>query len=380
MSVDIGKYQVATNAPQTRKSQAALSSVLDREIRLPGQGWSDKKKERFYGEMHTLLLAGVDLRSAIDLLAQEQTKKFEQEFYTQLLESIVSGRSLSASLEESGNFGPYEYFSIQIGEESGRLLEILKELQTYYAKKNKLKRQMVSVLTYPVFVLSVSVGVIWFMLTYIVPMFSDVFKRFDAELPELTQLVLSLSKNMGVYMPWIGLSILAVILFLISQRRKTWLRKASSVTLRYIPFFGPLVNKVFVARFCQSMHLLIAARTPLVDALGMVGRMISFYPLEIACAKMQADLSQGESLSSSMRQFTVFDTRLISLLKVAEEVNQLDMMFGKLAHQYSEDVEHKTGLMGSILEPLMIVFIALFVGLILVAMYLPLFQLSTTIG
>lgn len=379
MSIDVGKYQasVPSSAP---KQESKLSTLLSQDIRLPGQGWNDKRRERFYGELQTLLTAGVDLRSALDLLAREQKKKFEAEFYQELVDEVIEGKSLSEALEASGNFGPYEYFSIRIGEESGRLLEILHELQTFYSKKIKLKRQMVSVMTYPLFVFSVSIGVIWFMLTYIVPMFGDVFKRFDSELPELTQFVITLSNYLGTYLPWMLLIAAGVGALLFTQRKTVWFRRSTSSVLRYIPFFGPLINKVFVARFCQSMHLLTSAKTPLVDSLDMVGLMIRFYPLEVACKAMQKQLSQGTALNESMRPFKVFDSRMIALTKVAEEVNQLDVMFGKLAKQYSDDVEHKTGLMGSILEPLMIVFIALFVGLILVAMYLPLFQLSTTIG
>jgi type IV pilus assembly protein PilC len=112
----------------------------------------------------------------------------------------------------------------------------------------------------------------------------------------------------------------------------------------------------------------------------MVGKMIRFYPLEEACKTMKAELSRGTALHETMRNFNVFDRRTVSLVKVAEEVNQLDVMFAKLAKQNSDEVEHRTGMMGSVIEPIMIVFIALFVGLILIAMYLPMFELSTAIG
>lgn len=377
MSIDVGKYQ---NAAALKSPSNSRVPWWQRDIKLPGQGWNDRKKERLYSELLTLLQSGIDLRSALELLAEEQQKPAEAAFYQQLCDNVIDGQSLSDALEESGAFGPYEYYSVKIGEESGRLLEILHELQSFYARKIKLKRQFVSVLTYPLFVFGVSIGVIWFMLTYIVPMFSDVFKRFDQELPELTQFVISLSEQMGYWLPWIGGAILLVAVILVGQRNTPWFRKNSARFAQRVPFFGGIIRRVYLARFCQSMHLLISAKTPLVDTLGLVARMIRFYPLEVASSSIQNDLEQGISLHESMRKFKVFDARMVALLKVAEEVNQLDTMFEKLAQQYSEEVEHKTGIMGGVIEPIMIIFIALFVGAILVAMYLPLFQLSTTIG
>ncbi|MEM9023679.1 MAG: type II secretion system F family protein, partial [Bacteroidota bacterium] len=129
-----------------------------------------------------------------------------------------------------------------------------------------------------------------------------------------------------------------------------------------------------------SMHLLTASQTPLVEALNLVEKMISFYPMEAALPHIRNGILQGEALHASLARFPVFNKRMVSLIKVAEEVNQLDMIFEKLSHQYSDEVEHQTGMIGSVIEPIMIIFIAVFVGFILIAMYLPLFELSTTIG
>lgn len=381
MSIDVGKYQL--EAPSIGGKTSTTTDVVpwyQRDISFSNGRWNDKRKERLYNELDTLLTAGIDLRSALELLAEEQVKQADVAFFKNVGDAIVQGATLSDALEATGKFSAYEFYSIKIGEESGRLLEILHELQSFYERKIKLKRQLVSVLTYPGFVFSVSLGVIWFMLTYIVPMFSEMFARFDHELPKLTQVVMKMSAGMGHYMPWIlGISLGTVITFY-TQRKAIWFRRLTSKIIRRIPFFGPLIIKVYIARFCQSMQLLIAAKTPLVDALDMVGKMIRFYPLEEACKTMKAELSRGTALHETMRNFNVFDRRTVSLVKVAEEVNQLDVMFAKLAKQNSDEVEHRTGMMGSVIEPIMIVFIALFVGLILIAMYLPMFELSTAIG
>ncbi|OFX26851.1 MAG: hypothetical protein A2033_08155 [Bacteroidetes bacterium GWA2_31_9] len=127
------------------------------------------------------------------------------------------------------------------------------------------------------------------------------------------------------------------------------------------------------------MALLIASRTPMLRAIQLVRNMIGFYPFEKALDIIDSDIMSGKSLHESMKKFSIFDNRTISLVKVAEEVNQLDTIFERLNKQYSDELEHRIGMMSSLLEPAMIIFVGVLVGVILVAMYLPLFQLSTSI-
>jgi type IV pilus assembly protein PilC len=141
-----------------------------------------------------------------------------------------------------------------------------------------------------------------------------------------------------------------------------------------------MISKIYLARFCQSMNLLISSKTPLVTAIELVKKMIGFYPIEISLEIMQEDIMKGQPLHISLSKFKIYNKRMVSLIKVAEEVNQLDTMFAKLAKQYTDEVEHETSILGSLIEPIMIIFLGLLVALILVAMYLPLFQMSNTVG
>jgi type IV pilus assembly protein PilC len=356
-----------------------INKLLQTEISLTG-GFGDKAKEQFYNELHTLLSAGVDVRNSLEMMIESREKEKDLSLIIQLNKGLIQGDSLSTIMLQSGKFGTYECVSIQIGEESGRLHEILKELHHYYGKRLKLKRQLIAVLSYPLFVLVIAMGVIYFMLNQIVPMFSAVFKRFDGELPYLTQVVVNLSELIDKYM-WLGIaSILVMIIFIFTQKKKDWFRKWSALIQLKIPFIGKALHKVYLARFCQSMQLLIHAQTPLLKAVLLVKNMIGFYPIEEALDHMMGDIEKGQSLHASMKKFDIFDKKMIALIKAAEEVNQLDSMFQKLSKQYGDEVEHQTNVVGSILEPFIILFIALFVGIVLIAMYLPLFSLSTSIA
>jgi type IV pilus assembly protein PilC len=169
-----------------------------------------------------------------------------------------------------------------------------------------------------------------------------------------------------------------IFIFVYTQRQKIWFRDYSVRIILKIPLIGEIIRKIYLARFCHSMALLIGSKIPILRAIGLVKQMIGFYPIEISLAKIETDIVQGVALNKSLSEFNIYPRRMISLVKVGEEVNQLESFFGKIAKQYTEDVEHQTGLISSMLEPVMIIFLGVIVGVILIAMYLPLFQLSTT--
>lgn len=378
MAIDIEAYRKRGQQKTTSKQPGSLS-FLNKEISLFGKQLSDKRKERFYSELNILFAAGVDIKTALELIEEEQLKAKYKALFEKIRNVVVSGGSLSDALRNSGKFSPYEFYSIRIGEESGRLTEVLNDLAKFFAGKIKQKRQVMNAISYPIVVMFTAFAVIWFMLRFVVPMFSDVFKRFKGELPVMTKVVIRASDFMGQNGLYIILALSVSILLLYSQRKKGWYRKHASSLLIRMPVFGDIFRKIFLARFCHSMHLLLSARTPLVSSLELVQKMAGFYPIERSLETVKNDILHGSTLYSSLSKFSIYNSRMRSLIKVAEEVNQMDVIFGKLARQYTDEVEHKTSLLGSIIEPVMIIFLGLMVAAILIAMYLPLFQLSTSI-
>lgn len=380
MAIDLGNISPQPKPAATAgRKQSKLTELLSRDIQF-STGLSDKKKERFYSGLAILFSSGVDIRTVLDLIEDEQTGKADRALFGRIRKHIMQGGTFSSAMQETGKFSTYEYYSIKIGEESGRLAEVLQDLAGYFSKRIEQRRKLVSGLSYPVLVFFTAFGAIWFMLRFVVPMFEDVFARFGGELPALTQFVIQLSEGMSGSLHYIGAAVLLLVLVALTQRNATWYRKLSATILMNLPVLGPLVRYVYLARFCHSMHLLVGANTPLVEALGLVEKMIRFYPMEKALHSIREQVLHGTSLEAALSGYAVFPKRLVSLIKVAEEVNQLDKVFGKLAGQYGQEVEHRSGVLSAVLEPLLIIFIGVFVALILVAMYLPLFDLSTSIG
>ncbi len=357
-----------------------LENFLTKEITLFGTLFNNKRKEAFYSELALLLKAGVHLREALALLKENQKKEKLQQFYGQMLEELDAGRSLSEILKVRKAFSTYEEYSVQIGEESGNLMKITQELATFFVQKNEQRRNLVNALTYPIIILCTAVLVVIFMLRMVVPMFEDIFKQNGVELPVITQWIISISNFIRDY-GWLLLLVFVSLLLL----RKPLLKQAKfkekwdHFVLR-IPYMGNLVRSVYLAQFTQAVALLVSSKVPMLNSIQMVKRMIGFHPLQNALDQMEAKIMQGTNLHDSFKGNKMFDNKMVSLIKVAEETNQTEFIFEKLNQQYVLEMQQKSKILSTVMEPLIIVVIGIFVGVILVSMYLPMFKLSTVLG
>lgn len=341
---------------------------------------SDKKKEIFYRELGMLLRSGVDFKKALEILSNQSANKFERELILRIKEKVVEGRSINESMRESNQFSAYEYYSIQIGEETRKLEEVLAELQKYFNRKIQMKRQIISVMTYPTIVMLVTVLVSYFMLNKVVPMFSSVFKQFGSELPKSTQIILKISNHSGMIFSIVIGVIMGLIAIHMLLKEKDSYRSFTTKLILKIPYFGNLIRKIYISRFCQAMNLLITSKTTLINSLSLTAKMIGFYPIEIAIEQIKEDITRGASLHESLKKHPVFENKMVSMVEVAEQVNQLETMFERLTEQYNEEISHQTKMIGVVLEPMIIIVIGAIVGVIMVSMYAPMFDLSKIIN
>ncbi|WP_452223477.1 type II secretion system F family protein [Lacinutrix chionoecetis] len=373
MGIDLSTYNQKTNF------ESKKTNVFNREIQF-SKGFSDKKKERFYKELAILIQSGIDFKQALEIIEEQYKSKTDKALISTIKKQVIQGKSLHEAMQNSRRFSAYEYYSVKIGEETRKLDRVLIELQKYFDRKIKMRRQLISVFTYPAFVLSVTFGVLYFMMNNVVPMFSSVFKQFGAELPPLTQRIIKISNNFSTISGVFIFSVIAIIAFHVLNKKKDWYRKFTSQIVLKTPFFGALIRKIYMSRLCQSLSLLLSAKTPLVISLDLTHKMIDFYPIEYSLNNVKADILKGLALGESLSKYRVYDYKFVSMIKVAEEINKLDTMFERLSEQYNEEIEHQTKMIGVILEPLIIIIIGLIVGVIMIAMYSPMFDLSKIIG
>lgn len=362
------------------KVQNSIESLLKKEITFFGESFNNKKKQAFYQELAVLLKAGVSFKEGLSLIVESLKKNADKELIQSILNQVVNGKPFSDALAASKSFTEYEYYSIQIGEETGTTAQVCNELGHFFERKNEQKRIIVAALTYPSIVLSTAVLVVVFMLSYVVPMFQDIFKQNNMELPFLTQVIVKLSvatKTYGIYF------LLTIVAFVFSTqffKDNAKYKRALHYFLIKIPVLGTFMTKVYLAQFTQAVTLLTTAKVPLLNSIQMVKKMIRFVPLQEALEQVEQSILKGNSLSSSLKNTPLFDNRIISLVKVAEETNQTEYVFKQLSEQYNQEVVQQSKIMTTVLEPFIILFVGVLVAVLLVAMYLPMFQLSSAIS
>lgn len=364
-------------SPSSKKT-ASLEDILNKDISFSSIKWNDAKKELLYSELAILLKSGMDVRMSLELIQEGQKKDRDKQTLQSILDDVITGASLSQALLNSNKFTDYEHFSIKIGEETGKLDEVLENLASFYKKRIQQRRQVINALAYPVIVLFIAFGVTLFMMYVVVPMFADIFKRFGSDLPPITKFIIGFSEGIITYFPWIFFVIISISIGLFTQRKMIWYKKSKDLVIAGIPFFGELFRKNQLSQFCNVMSLLIGAKIHLLQALELAEKITDFYPVKSAITSIKKDVLQGKPFHKSLSKFPVFDNKMISLLKVGEEVNQLEKFFNKIAEQYNDEVEHKTSVLGNFVEPILLIFLGIVVGTILVAMYLPMFKLSAT--
>lgn len=380
-SIDLSKYAT----PQFSKAKPAkhasansgISKLLNTEIKLFEKKFDQKQKEWFYTELSLLLSAGVDIKSAFEIIEQETENKKHKALICEIKNNVISGSSIAKALQQHPKlFSNYECQSVKIGEETGKLGEVLNELGLYYTAAIKLRRQIIGTLTYPVIVISLAISIVYFMLSFVVPMFGDIFKQTGGQLPATTQFLIKISNRSSLIFYSLLSVVSAYIILHKTQSKKAWYRSYTSALFLKLPLFNNLIKKIYLARFCQSMRLLLGAKVLLIDALGLVKNMIAYYPIEIALDNVIKDVLAGKTLNESLSQHKIFPQKLTALIKVSEEVNAPELIFEKLSKQYSDEIEHQQAVVGKVIEPFFIIVLGLIIGFILVAMYMPLFQIS----
>jgi type IV pilus assembly protein PilC len=383
--VDISRYRSkkpdsVIDAPgdPNKEYLFSLTELLSRDISFNGGKLSDKKKQALFSELSTLLHSGIDLKNSLDLITIENAKDKSTEVIRAIKNNVIIGKSLSSAVQLSAKFSDYDFYSIQIGEETGNQAVVLQELGIFYSRKVEQRRKIIGALTYPAIVLSTSAGAVFFMLRFVVPMFSDVFKRFGGKLPWMTEMVIAGSAFLGAYLLPFSLVLAGIIFLMYRSRHQVWFRSRLSAMVLRLPVVGELVKKIYLARFCNTMRLLVSTKIPLLRAIVMCGRTIGFYPMEVSLKETEQGIMNGRALHECLSDYSVYPPKLVQLIKVGEEINRLDYFFENVSVQYVAEIEYQTTALSKFIEPMIIIFLGFVVGFILVAMYLPMFEMSNS--
>ncbi|MGI3023203.1 type II secretion system F family protein [Vibrio cholerae] len=333
-------------------------------------------------QLATMLTTGVPIVQALKLVGDNHRKAEMKSILAQITKSVEAGTPLSKAMRTaSAHFDTLYVDLVETGEMSGNLPEVFERLATYREKSEQLRAKVIKALIYPSMVVLVALGVSYLMLTIVIPEFESMFKGFGAELPWFTQQVLKLSHWVQAYSLWVLIA-LGAALFGLKTLRKNSLQirlKTSRLGLKF-PIIGNVLAKASIAKFSRTLATSFAAGIPILASLKTTAKTSGNVHFETAINEVYRDTAAGMPMYIAMRNTEAFPEMVLQMVMIGEESGQLDDMLNKVATIYEFEVDNTVDNLGKILEPLIIVFLGTVVGGLVVAMYLPIFNLMSVLG
>lgn len=335
----------------------------------------------FTRQMATMMKAGVPLLNSFEIIGEGFDNPNMRKLVDDVKQDVAAGNSFAASLRKRPLYFDDLYCNlVDAGEQSGALETLLERVATYKEKTEALKAKIKKAMTYPIAVVCVAIIVSAILLIKVVPQFESVFKNFGAELPAFTQMVIALSQ---VLQRWWFIALLAIIaavfLFKESYKRSEKMRDNLDRGLLKAPIVGDIIYKSSVARYARTLATTFAAGVPLVDALDSVAGATGNVIFKRAVQKIKQDVSTGMQLNFSMRTTGVFPSMALQMTAIGEESGALDEMLDKVAGFYEEEVDNMVDSLTSLMEPMIMSVLGVLVGGLIIAMYLPIFQLGAVV-
>ncbi len=373
---------VATVEQKLRQQQLTPSQVKRkaREISLTiGSGVDAKELVTFTRQFATMIDAGLPLVQCLDILAGQQENKIFQSALRDIKSSVEQGATFSDSLRKHPKIFDELYINlVHAGEVGGILDSILNRLAVYIEKRVKLIRQVRGAMTYPIAVICILIIVVIVLLTFVIPAFEQMFKDFGAKdaLPKLTQIVIWFSHSFVSALP---ITIPSAILFVIGSiffYRQPKGKRFVHRMLLVLPIIGPVMRKIAVARFSRTLGTLLQSGVPILDALDVCAKSSGNVIVESAIMYVRGKISEGKNMAEPLMETKVFPSMVVQMIAVGEQTGALDQMLSKIADFYEEEVDVAVAALTSLLEPLLMVIVGAVVGVVLVAMYLPIFSLA----
>lgn len=332
-------------------------------------------------QIASLVTAGIPLVQSFAMIEEITAHAPLQHLMKKIKEAIESGMCFSHALKDHPeHFDPLYCSLIEVGEHSGSLDMMLDRLATHKEKLAALTRKLKSALYYPVAVLMISIGISVILLLKVVPVFEQMFHNFSAELPLFTKLVLRISNLLQYYGIYL-LAVLALVFYLCVRlyRKNISFRNTLERYALRIPIAGILLQKTMVARFSRTLAIMTKAGIPLSDALNIVSKALGNIVFTTATIQIKQGLIAGQSIHKMMKKTNVFPALVVQMIGIGEESGTLEDMLSKVAHLYEDEVASRIDGLTTLLEPVTMVIVGIFVGGLIIAMYLPIFQMGNVL-
>jgi len=329
----------------------------------------------------TMIDAGLPIVQCLDILSSQAENKRFGKILSQIKASVEGGLTLSDALRKHPKVFDQLFVNlVQAGEAGGILDTILQRLSTYMEKAMKLKRRVKGAMTYPISVLGIAAIVVTILLAKVVPVFEKMFKEFGGgKLPAPTQFVIDVSHALVHFLPYIVVGGVGGYIGLKQMLKTKKGRTAFDGMLLKLPVMGPVLRKVVVARFTRTMGTLLGSGVPILDAMDIVARTAGNVVVQDGIMYVRAKISEGKDLAGPLMETGLMPPMVVQMIAVGEQTGALDAMLSKIADFYEEEVDVAVASMTSLIEPAMMVFLGGTIGGLVIAMYMPIFEMAGNI-
>jgi type IV pilus assembly protein PilC len=336
----------------------------------------------FSRQFSTMVNAGLPILQGLNILATQSDNKTFGAILGKIRDDISNGIPLSEAMSRHPKaFSTLYVNMVKAGEQGGILDTIFERLSEYMEKADGLQRKVKSAMMYPTIVMSVAVLIMIFLMVKVVPTFKDVFESFGAKLPPPTQLLVDISDFMASWRALVLLGVVVLIFTILQIYRRT---KAGAyqfdALMMKLPVFGHLVRISSVAKFARTLGTLIKSGVPIMEAMETVGKTSGNLVVERAIMQARESLKEGKTLTEPLKKSGVFPPMVIQMINVGEETGALDNMLGKVADFYEDEVDTAVDGLTSIIEPILIVFLGVTVGFMVIAMFMPMFNMGNVVN
>jgi type IV pilus assembly protein PilC len=363
-------------------NEGKAATGLNTEIKIPGfeKQVGLQALAIMSRQMATMISSGLSLLRALSILASQTENKKLAGILQAISVDVENGGALSDSFaKHPQDFPPLMINMIKAGETGGFLEGALESLAVNYEKEHRLRSAIKSAMTYPVMVLIMSFVAVLLMLIFIVPVFQKMFEGLGSELPGPTMALVVASQNMYWIAPTLAVLIIAGSLWWRKNKNAEATRKFLDPLLLKAPIFGKLIQKIAITRFTRNFANMIHGGVPILTSLAIVGSTSGNYVIEKATERIAESVRQGKSIAAPLAEEPVFPPMVVQMMAVGEDSGSLDTMLVKIADFYDAEVEAMTEALTSLIEPLLIAFLGVVVGGMVIALYLPIFNIATAV-
>jgi type IV pilus assembly protein PilC len=384
-----GEIEASDRASATavlRQRQILVTSIRPKskelQIKIPGLGSkiTEQAVVIFTRQFATMIEAGLPLVQCLDILARQSENKEFARVIGQVKTDVESGDSFADALRKHPRvYSDFYVNMVEAGETGGILDTILARLAAYMEKAAALKSQVKGAMVYPAVIIGIAIIVVVFLLLYVIPVFADMFASFGGTLPAPTRFVMFLSDLVKDYILYV-IPLVGVLIWFFKRFYKTEKGRVMVDTLLLkLPVFGPLIQKVAVAKFTRTLGTLVSSGVPIIDGLEITARTAGNKVVEGAVLSIISSIKEGQTIAEPLGRQAIFPPMVVQMIEVGENAGALDAMLNKIADFYDQEVDTAVAALTKLMEPMLMVFLGTVIGGMVVAMYLPIFKIAGAI-